>query len=56
MTRIENLEYVYSRITELWIAKGVCEYQMGTYLDKCDSYIRGITSVRGLPSSVLIST
>ena len=50
MTGNENLEFVRSRITELRIAKGVSEHRMGLDLDKCGSYIRGITSGRALPS------
>lgn len=46
----ENLEFVRSRITELRIAKGVSEHRMSLDLDKCGSYIRGITSGRALPS------
>ena len=50
MTGNENLEFVRSRITELRIAKGVSEHRMSLDLDKCGSYIRGITSGRALPS------
>ena len=50
MTGNKNLEFVRSRITELRIAKGVSEHRMSLDLDKCGSYIRGITSGRALPS------
>lgn len=46
----EYIEFVRSRITELRIAKGVSEHRMSLDLDKCGSYIRGITSGRALPS------
>lgn len=46
----EYIDFVRSRITELRIAKGVSEHRMSLDLDKCGSYIRGITSGRALPS------
>ena len=50
MTGNEYIDFVRSRITELRIAKGVSEHRMSLDLDKCGSYIRGITSGRALPS------
>ena len=50
MTGNDGIEFVRSRITELRIAKGVSEHRMSLDLDKCGSYIRGITSGRALPS------
>jgi len=45
-----NYEMLRSRITELRLKKNVSEHKMSLELGKSDSYIRGITSGKALPS------
>lgn len=43
-------EFIRNRITELRLSRNVSEHKMSLDLDKCGSYIRGITSGASLPS------
>lgn len=50
MNDTKYVTFVRNRITELRLKKDISEHKMSLDLDKCGSYIRGITSGASLPS------
>jgi len=48
----DNSEYIRKHISDLCVAKGISEYQLGIDMGKSRGFIQNITSGRAMPSMV----